>query len=199
MNLRSLNHSCCLWSSNICQGHRNTMETSEEIQGYQTCTLLEIVVKRYKDVGMKDIWIESGVLAEASMSGVLGGRKYNRSIRFHKLLYKARRRLAWKEFPSCCDQHHSDKNIILILLWLKYTHDARRLSDYIELRPSGSSMHCNSPVVWSIQVFLREKSGAVTSFWMSYLDMVDIVLNLLRTSREGDWMTWYLGTSAMTA
>lgn len=35
--------------------------------------------------------------------------------------------------------------------------------------------------------YLRNSNGKLSSFWMSYLDIVEILLNLLRASREGHW------------
>ena len=64
------------------------------------CTLLSILGKRFRDAGLKDIFIESGVIAEGSVSGVLDGRRYKRSVRFHKLMYEALQRLAWKGLQS---------------------------------------------------------------------------------------------------
>ena len=34
---------------------------------------------------------------------------------------------------------------------------------------------------------LPNSNGKLSSFWMSYLDVVEILLNLLRASREGNW------------
>jgi len=36
--------------------------------------------------------------------------------------------------------------------------------------------------------FLRHGNGDLSSLWMSYIDMVDILLGLIRASREGDWL-----------
>jgi len=35
--------------------------------------------------------------------------------------------------------------------------------------------------------YLRYENGRLSRFWISYLDMVEILLGLLRSSREGDW------------
>ena len=35
--------------------------------------------------------------------------------------------------------------------------------------------------------YLHGSNGKLYNFWMSYIDMVGILLNLLRVSREGDW------------
>lgn len=35
--------------------------------------------------------------------------------------------------------------------------------------------------------YLRNNNGKLSSFWMSYIDLVDILLNMVRASREGHW------------
>ena len=35
--------------------------------------------------------------------------------------------------------------------------------------------------------FLRHENGKLSKFWLSYLDMVEILLRLLRALREGNW------------
>ena len=49
---------------------------------HTVCTLLSIIGKRFQDAGLRDICIESGVIAEGSVSGVLDGRRYNRALDF---------------------------------------------------------------------------------------------------------------------
>ena len=50
------------------------------------------------------------MVAEGSVSGVLDGRRYNRSVRFHKLMYEALQGLAWKGFQSWVGKF-PDKNL----------------------------------------------------------------------------------------
>jgi hypothetical protein len=64
------------------------------------CNLLSTIGKRFQDAGLRDLCVESGVIAEGSISGVMEGRKYNRAVRLHKLVYEALMRLAWKGFIS---------------------------------------------------------------------------------------------------
>ena len=35
--------------------------------------------------------------------------------------------------------------------------------------------------------YLRNNNGKLSRFWMSYIDLVDILLNMVRASREGHW------------
>ena len=44
---------------------------------------------------------------------------------------------------------------------------------------------------------LRNDNGKLSSFWMSYVDMVEIILGLLRSSREGDFLLHLASIMAM--
>ena len=45
--------------------------------------------------------------------------------------------------------------------------------------------------------FLRCGSGNLSTFWMSYMDMIEILLGLIRASREGGWMLHLASVRAM--
>ena len=76
---------------------------------HTTSTFLSVIGKRFQDAGLLDLIIESGVIAEGSVPGVLEGRTYNRAIRFHKLMFEALNRLSWTEFNPWIDEHHKEK------------------------------------------------------------------------------------------
>ena len=57
--------------------------------------MLLIIGKHHQDAGLRDFCVESGVLAEGSVAGVLDGRRYIRAVRLHKLMYEALMRLVW--------------------------------------------------------------------------------------------------------
>ena len=61
------------------------------------CYLMSIIGKRFEDAGLKDLGIESGMIAEASKQNFLTGNIYNRGVRVHKCIYEALMRLAWKQ------------------------------------------------------------------------------------------------------
>ena len=70
------------------------------------CTMLPIIRKRYQDAGLRDSCVESGVLAEGSVAGVLDGRGYNRAVRLHKLMYEALMRLVLQGFLPWIKENH---------------------------------------------------------------------------------------------
>ena len=59
---------------------------------------LAVIGKRFEGSGLHDLLLESGVVAEGSISGVLTGRHYNRAVRVHKLVMGALHRLRFQNF-----------------------------------------------------------------------------------------------------
>ena len=53
---------------------------------------------RYKDAGLTDIIIESGLVASGSVKGVMNGHHYNRAFRTHKIVSEAMQRLRFQQF-----------------------------------------------------------------------------------------------------
>ena len=152
------------------------------------CNALSILGKRFWDAGLKDICIEAGIVAEGSINGVLDGKHYNRAVRVHKYIYEALMRLAWEEF----------------LLWAE---DNQEASTTIEaFVDEVNSMVCDvnqqefddlldSPLLAKLMTLwndflehLRHNNGELSTYWMSYIDIVEsVMLGLLRASREGNW------------
>ncbi|KAG0716291.1 hypothetical protein GWK47_010041 [Chionoecetes opilio] len=63
------------------------------------CNLLSTIGKRFQDAGLRDLCVESGVIAEGSVSGVDGRPEVkNRAVRLHKLVYEARDEACMKGF-----------------------------------------------------------------------------------------------------
>ena len=59
-----------------------------------------------QDAGLRNVCMESGVIADGSAAGVLKGRSHNRAIWFHKIMFEALNRLAWNGFQRWIEEHH---------------------------------------------------------------------------------------------
>jgi hypothetical protein len=80
------------------------------------CTLLANLGKRFGDAGLKDLCVESEIIADGSI-GVLDGQKYNRAIRMHKIMNEALMRITWDGFLQWLGTRESDHlNEVLSLL-----------------------------------------------------------------------------------
>ena len=75
---------------------------------HTACTLLSIIDKRFRDASLRDLCVESSVIAEGSVAGVLDGRRYNRGVRLHKIMYEALMRLAWQRFVAWIQENQKE-------------------------------------------------------------------------------------------
>ena len=155
---------------------------------HTACTFLSIIGKRFQDAGLRDLAVESGVVAEGSVSGVMDGRRYNRGVRFHKLMYEALMRLVWKGFIPWLHENHEDSKDVVNAVF----NDLKKSQD--EACGEEFEKQMASPLLTQFETlfvlymgFLRVSNGKLSEFWISYLDMTEILLGLLRASREGNW------------
>ena len=77
------------------------------------CTLLGIIGKRFQDAGLRDLCVEFQAIAEGSVSGVMEGRKYNRAVRLHKLVYEALMRQVRSGFQKWVAEKHDEKTSLV--------------------------------------------------------------------------------------
>ena len=152
------------------------------------CNLLSIIDKRYQDAGSRDLCIESGIIAEGSVSGVLEGKMYNRAVRVHKCVYEALMRLVWQQFSPWVASNHLDK---LPNLCEVEAHVSEMVGNFSQ-EQYGQVLHSQAVVevheLWSQFIqYLKSENGDLCAFWMSYIEVVgDVLLGLIRASREGN-------------
>ena len=153
------------------------------------CNLLSIIGKRFGSAGLRDLAVESGIIAEGSITSVLEGRQYNRGVRLCKLAYECFFRLAWKEFCLWLDAHHAEESSHLneTLNAINSLHDDVTHEALEKVMQNGSVSLVISRFLQFLEL-LRTKRGPLAAFWVSFLDMVNILLDLIRASREGDWL-----------
>ena len=125
--------------------------------------------------GLEDIFVESNICASGSLSGVLSGRMYNRSVRCHKLLYEALARMQLSEFLSSQEKNQdtSDRLASLSNCMLQNPDTVPKLGDFEEEFFQYISMRCAESPTYR--------------FWNGYLEMVRLLLTFLRATRESNW------------
>ena len=65
---------------------------------HQLMSFLGVIGKRFRDAGLLNLIIESGIVAQRSANSVINGHHYNRSLRCHRLAYEALGRLCFQAF-----------------------------------------------------------------------------------------------------
>ena len=143
---------------------------------HTACTLLSIIGKCFQDAGLRELCVESGVIAEGSVAGVLDGRRYNRGVRLHKIMYEALMRLAWQGFVAWIEENHKESKTTVD----SFFSEIGELYDDICETQFKKHMTSTSSVDFvklfdKYMEFLRHENGKLSKFWLSYVDMVEIL------------------------
>ena len=154
-------------------------------------TLLSLIGKRFQNAGLRDLGlcIESGVIEEGSALAVFEGRNYNRAIRFHKLAYEAFMRVTWEGFEPWLEASHSDEpdEMTVSLNAVGYLVDDLNKGNHDDvLQLQAFQSLCDRFAGYLDH--LKNTNGPMSSFWFSYINMVELLLQMVRASKEGDWM-----------
>ena len=143
------------------------------------CTLLAIVGKRFQDAGLRDLCIESGVNANGALPGVMDGSS------------------AWKGFLSWLQANHTD-DVVHMDETMNATSNLCKDVSQASLKQVLQNKSC-ARIMYLYEVYLeylRVGSGSLSTCWLSYL--VEILLGLLRASREEHWMLHMASIHAVT-
>lgn len=152
------------------------------------CNFMSTIGKMFGDAGLRDLAVESGVIAEGSINKVLEGKQYNRAVRLHKLIYEALMRLAWTDFKDWLETNHPE-NIPDLTDFLSVIADLHSNTCHETHTAALRDHYCEriNELFNTYLDVLRHDRGPLAAFWITYIDMVEILLGLLRADREGDW------------
>lgn len=143
-------------------------------------TYMHILSKRFADGGLKDALIQSTVIAEGSVDSALRGKSYNRGVRMYKLFYEALQRLLIDQLMESGKCGRVDEVCSQLVLeeideQVYNTLDAdknieRYFNNYTDLKDQ-----------------IKKSEFSLPKFWISYIEMVELLLNVIYACRAGLW------------
>ena len=146
--------------------------------------ILGVAGKRFGDAGFKDVIIQSGIIEEGSIEGVLSGKMYNRFIYAHKMFYEALQRLLIKLFFTWLENEDLSN---------QYGNETMH-SLFEDLCPERFESVINSAEFQryhaDYQRFINDlkcENSSLTTFWLSYIDLVSLIFDVIYSTRVGDW------------
>jgi len=138
-------------------------------------TLLAVMAARFKDAGLKDLVIQSVLVAEGSVDTMFSGsRAYKRAVRAYKILYESFSRLLLEKFA------------------IKYPATVKALHDNIGPAAfddfngvvTSKEMQQYSNDLTLFKESLAEQ-GKLAKFWLSFLDMCELLFDIIFSTRSG--------------
>ena len=145
-------------------------------------TYMSILNKRFADAGLCDTLLQSSIVAEGSIHRALSGKHYNRGIRLYKLFYEALMRLLLSDIDQAADKQ--------ITSMLGQISSAESLNtDFLSTVEESQhfEMYFNRFIEIKKQLRSKENEHTLQRFWVSFLDMMDTLLNTIYAVRCGNW------------
>ena len=144
-------------------------------------TFLAILGKRFGDAGLRDILFETGIVSSGSVDGVLNGKHCNRAIRAHKTVAEALFCVHWLQF-----EEHIKNTQLDLLVFKELMNEVRT-----QLSPTSIASVLSNDKFKAIKSCYRQfcsiSVSPTASLWMSYIDMVFLLLRFVRATREAQW------------
>ena len=146
---------------------------------------LGVMGTRFGDAGFRDLIVQSEVIAEGSVQKVIECKHYNCAVHAHKITYEALCRLIYSRFMDWMNQENEST-----------VTDVNRLLDEAKhnLQITGITHFREKPVIKNLDKYfyqyrqrLKTEGTNLQKFWMSYLEMSELLLNLIYSTRVGDW------------
>ena len=147
---------------------------------------LGITGKRFKDTGVRDVLVQSEIVAESSIERALTGKMYNRAVWCYKLMYEALIRLLIDKFHSemegneekLCSQNEP-------LLKINELRQSLNQEKFEEIRDSDELRKYKN-MLMEFRIKIESNSGDICKCWLSFLDMVNVLLFTLYATRSGN-------------
>ena len=142
-------------------------------------TYMHVLYKRFGSAGLKDALIQSAVVAEGSVEMALRGKCYNRGVRLYKLFYESLQRLVIDRLVE-----RIGKNRELFTEMQDVTTFDEKL--YEELSQSEEFQTVLHHYL-DLKIEWKNSDFTLPRFWLSFIEMVDLLLNIIFACRAGKW------------
>ena len=154
-----------------------------------TCAYLRMVGKKMAGSGIDDVFLEANLVGSGSLSGILNGKNYARSMHCHKVLVESLERLLLSKFA----QGHQT-------LWSRLSDQATKLIEDFVASPSETSLkaimevECLGEYITDYLSYRDSASkgvlGKTCQLWLSYMDHIWLVLELQQAVKLNDLMLY---------
>lgn len=152
---------------------------------HTACTFLAVIGQRFEHAGLHDILVESGLAGTGAVGAVLRGKHYNRAMRCHKIIFEALFRLLWKSFEESLaqvDQDGQGENGEVNQA-LRKLREKPTLANLANVTASTVFQSLKE----KFKAFVEDQTSILSKFWLSYMDMVSLLVRFTRATREGNW------------
>ena len=151
-----------------------------------SCIFIAVIGKQFGAAGLKDVCIEVSLIGTGFVDRVLKGKQYNKGARVLKIIYESLERVKPEAFKR----------------WLRKENKEDILVDYLESTELPQLINNTKKTSFNaaidsceriFELFLHFDQGICSTlgpmalFWNSFIEMTQILLDYIKSSRTGDW------------
>ena len=129
--------------------------------------------------------MQSGVIGGGSIDIAVEGKHYNRAIRMHKVICEALSALLYEKFISWISEQNqpifSEENRTLQETKVNFYENG--INDLVEDDNFKSFSH----LFYTYRQDIEDNGSDLQRFWISFLNLCELLLNLIYATRTGDW------------
>lgn len=148
---------------------------------------LKVIGQFMGSSGLADVWLESGLYGQSTVNGILAGKKFNKAIRAHKLTYESLMRILIPSFHKRLIECKSPSIHFLNLLNLSSSELRDDLKNKRDALPSVCKLSSITKDLFTEFSEFIEAQTATFKYWVSYLELVEILLEFQFAERSGNW------------
>ena len=141
---------------------------------------MNILNKCFGDAGLRDALVQSSIVAEGTVDSAVHGESYNRNIQLYKIYYEALNRLLLKQLEDEAPEMYKE-----ISNHVDQT-DTMNAAQFKALK-SESSFDQLFSIYLHLRIKLDSSNFSLKRFWLSYLEMMELLLSLIYSVRLGKW------------
>ncbi|KAK6184936.1 hypothetical protein SNE40_007284 [Patella caerulea] len=155
------------------------------------CGYLKMLGKKMEGTGFSDVLIEAGLISSGSLSGVMSGKNYSRSLHCHKVMVESMERLMISKFieengevvpfEKCAD---SVKDLIE-----KHVMEPTKETESSLVNDAGLRSYLADYQRFRQDVRLGQH-GKTAVLWMSYMDHIWLILSLNQAVKTNNFMVY---------
>ena len=151
------------------------------------CIFTAVIGKRFASAGLRDIIIEANLVGSGAVEQVLKGKSYNRTVKILKIVYEALQRLKLDEFKNWLYENSDIANLTCALESYEFSETCRYRNNENAVQTTAKIDPLFDLWVQYENDLQSDKIGPMSEFWNSFLTMVDIMLDYIKSIRLADW------------
>ena len=155
---------------------------------HTTCIFIAVIGKRFGGAGLRDLIVESNLLGESSVDQMLKGKHYNNAVMVFKYIYEAIKRLLIENFDIA---YREFKNSLELQELVSAPKPKTMENVHENCEEVVEGIHKYK------QLLLDGDLGPTASVCTSFLQMVQILFDFIRSINLGDWNLHMQATEKM--